>query len=455
MTSMDKKTDRSSGDAAGSTDRPWVEWIQEADDPRKTYMKPEALDDLLVLDVCEGNIGGLFASSVLAEFGADVIRIEPPEGDVARKFTPLGYRHKETGLGYLMEGRNKFHITLNLETPEGQDAFRSLAAQADVIIESYKPGVMDSYGLSYRYLREINPRLIYACVYTYGHFGPEAGCGKPDYDICDQARSGVMAVTGEPVEDEANMQPWQIPTKEGNWMGWYAGGGWTALGILIALHYREVTGEGQMVDVAPPEGELRFCDYHVQYYHTTRQVRGLVGAYDSAVFPYTIIKTRDGFNFIAGFSDPNWEGLTNIMKAPEFRQRFPTIYDRLNKANQPLIHQEIEKWSSRYTCEEINEMVQDYVVNRRGPGTIATAKMTDVKEVFEDPVWWDRGVFDRGTDPYYGDVAFQAPPWKMTHTPARVKWLCRPVGADNEYIMKKYLGIGGAKLKEWRGKNII
>lgn len=436
------------------TDRSWVDWIREADDPKKNHLKPEALDDLLVLDVSQGNIGGLFCSSLLAEFGTDVIRIEPPAGDPARKYTPFGYLHKGTGLGYLVEGRNKFHATLNLKKPEGQDAFKRLAAQADVVIESFKPGVMDEYGLSYRHLKEINPRLIYASLYTYGHFGPEAGCGKPDHDICDQARSGVMAVTGEP-EDGSGPKPWNVPTKEGNWMGWYCGGAWLAFGILTALHYREKTGIGQMIDVAPPEAELRFCDYHIQYYHTTGKLRGLVGAYDSAVFPYTIVKTKDGFNFIAGFSDVNWEGLTNIMKTPELRERFPTIFDRLNEANQPLIHQELEKWSMNYTCDEILDMVQDYVVNRRGPGTVAAAKMTDVKETFEDEVWWERGVFDKGIDPYYGEVAFQAPPWKMTLTPPRVKWLCRPVGADNEYVFLKYLGIGKEKLKEWEKNNLV
>jgi crotonobetainyl-CoA:carnitine CoA-transferase CaiB-like acyl-CoA transferase len=433
--------------------RAWVDWIREADDPKKNNLKQEALDDLLVLDASEGNIGGLFCSSILAEFGADVLRIEPPEGDLARKFTPFGYLHKGTGLGYLTEGRNKFHMTLNLKTPEGQELFRRLAAQADVVIETSQPGVMDELGLSYRHLKEINSRLIYAALYTYGHFGPESGCGKPDYDICDQARSGMMAVTGEPEED--GPQPWNVPTKEGNWMGWYAGGAWMAFGILTALHYREVTGEGQMVDVAPPEAELRFCDYHIQYYHAAKEVRGLVGAYDSAVFPYTIIKTKDGFSFIAGFSDVNWEGLTNIMKNPELRQRFPTIFDRLNKANQAAIHKEIEKWSSNYTGDEILEMVQDYVVNRRGPGTVATARMTDIKETFEDQAWWERGVFEKGTDPYYGDVAVQGPAWKMTLTPARLKWICRPVGADNEYIFGKYLGLGKETLRELEAKNVV
>jgi len=199
------------------TDRTWVDWIHEADDPKKNHLKPEALDDLLVLDASEGNVGGLFASSILAEFGADVIRIEPPEGDPARKFTPFGYLTKARASAYLMEGRNKYHITLNLKKPEAQEAFRRLAGPGrrdHRILQAWY--IMDGWGLSYRHLKEINPRLIYATIYTYGHFGVlSQAAGSLDYDICDQARSGVMAVTGE-AEGPDGPKPWTVPTKEGN-----------------------------------------------------------------------------------------------------------------------------------------------------------------------------------------------------------------------------------------------
>jgi crotonobetainyl-CoA:carnitine CoA-transferase CaiB-like acyl-CoA transferase len=127
----------------------------------------------------------------------------------------------------------------------------------------------------------------------------------------------------------------------------------------------------------------------------------------------------------------------------------------LNPENQPKIHQAIEAWSKTYTSQEILEKVQDYSINRRGPGTVATAKMADVKEDFEDQNWWERGVFDKGTDPYYGELALQAPVWKMTGTPGRIKWVCRPVGADNEFVYKKYLGIGKTQLQEWKSRNIV
>ena len=175
---------------------PWAEYAKALTDPAHAREQPEALDDLLVLDCSQMNVAGLFASSILAEFGATVIRVEPPGGDPARQLSPDGIRHHGAGLGYLVEGRNKHHITLNLEVAEGRLLLRRLAAKADVLIETFRPGVMDGWGLGYRHLSAANPRLIYCALYTYGHFGPRAGRGQPNADITDQALSGVTFISG-------------------------------------------------------------------------------------------------------------------------------------------------------------------------------------------------------------------------------------------------------------------
>ena len=118
---------------------------------------------------------------MLAELGAQVIRIEPPGGDVTRKFGPFGAMHQDTGLGYLVEGRNKYHITLDLEKAESPEIFTTLAKHADVVIETRRPGVMDGWGIGYRQLREVNPRLIYAALGAYGQFGPGAAQRPPEF----------------------------------------------------------------------------------------------------------------------------------------------------------------------------------------------------------------------------------------------------------------------------------
>ena len=125
-------------------EKSWYDWAKEQTDPTLASQKLEALDNLLVMDLSHGNLGGMVSSSMLAELGAQVIRIEPPEGDVARGFSPFGVMRQDTGLGYLTEARNKRHITMNLKEPRAQEIFKTLTRQADIVIETFQPGVMDS-----------------------------------------------------------------------------------------------------------------------------------------------------------------------------------------------------------------------------------------------------------------------------------------------------------------------
>lgn len=429
----------------------WPQYAKDLTDPARAPAKPEALSDLRVLDCSQGNFAALFCSSILAEFGAEVIRIEPPGGDVARLFSPRGLLHSGTGLAYLVEGRNKRHITLNLETEKGRDLFTRLARHMDVIIESARPGQMDAWGIGYRQLSELNPGLIYAAFSTYGQFGPKAATPIPDYDITDQALSGAPNATGEP-EGEGPPES-SVPTRQGNWIAWYTGGGWGAFAVLAALAWRWTSGRGQFVDVAPAEGEMRFTDSDLHWYHTHRRGFKRLGALNIAVFPYTLIKTKDSYSYIAGFSDANWTGLTNIMGRPDLRERYPTGKDRVQNAKR--LHQELESWSTQLTSQEILERVQDYMLNKRGPGTVATARMNRPADALAESHWWERGVFQRVEDPDYGELLLQAPPWKMSRTPPRIKWACRPVGADNEEVYLRYLGLGKERLRALKAEGTL
>lgn len=434
----------------------WPEWIRRLNDPGLARGKPEALDDLLVLDASYAHMGGLVCSSVMAEFGAEVIRIEPPRGDPARRFSPFGILHLDTGLGYLVEGRNKFHITLNLEKGEGRGIFKKLARKADVVLETFKPGTMDRWGIGYRQLSELNARLIYCALNTYGQFGPKAACGKPDYDVTNQALSGAVWSTGE-MEDPANPQPYQVPTKIGGWFGWFAGGLWASFGILAALRHRRETGEGQMVDVSGAEAIMRFIDSYLTCYHMAGFIKGRVGPLDSAAFPYTFIRCKDGHTTFVGFSDINFRAITTIMGRPELLQdpRCDSFTKRCRVENQIAIHPILEEWAANYTADEILDKVQDYVLNKRGPGVVATGRVNSPGQTLGEDNWWERGIFQRVEDPAYGELLLQAPPWKMTETPPRIKWACRRVGQDNEYIYLKHLGYGKSHLRELKKKGVI
>ena len=429
----------------------WPRYAKESTDPALVREKPEALSDLRVLDCSQGNFAALFTSSILAEFGAEVIRIEPPEGDVARLFSPEGFRHRGTGLPYLVEARNKRHVTLNLESAEGREIFARLAPHIDVVIESFRPGQMDEWGIGYRQLSEAGPRLIYMAVSTYGQFGPKAASPIPDYDITDQARSGVLYMTGEP-EGQGPAES-SVPTKQGSWISWYVGGGWGAFAVMAALIWRMRSGRGQFIDLAPPECYMRFTDHILYWYHAARRVHERLGALNICVFPYTLIRTKDSYSFIAGFSDANWKGLTNIMERQDLRERYPTTKDRIR--NSRTLHGELETWAGDLTSQEILERVQDYMLNKRGPGTVATARLNRPENTLAEPHWWERGIFQKVEDPDYGELLLQAPPWKMSRTPPRIKWACRPVGADNEFVYLTHLGLGRERLQALKSRGVV
>lgn len=436
----------------------YAKWAHRETDPADIWRKPEALDDTIVLDASRGSFAGLFASSLLAELGAEVIRIEPPGGDIARKMTPYGMMIRDAGLGYLAEGRNKFHVTLDIEAEEGKRLFQSLVGKADVLIHTFAAGYLEGLGLGYGRLREIHPGLIFAAVHTYGQFGGDAEShfDQPDYDILDQARGVVMSVTGEPDLDPDVPEAYKKPLKHGNWMGWYAGGAWAAFGIQMALFHKRRTGKGQFIDASPPEGLMAISNYVMQYFHMSGRQMPRAGNFDYAVFPYTYVKCKDGFTFISGFSDANWSALCEIMNRRDLRERFPSIKERLTPENQPVIQHEIERFTAQYTSDELQRIVTEYAGRPDKKGTVVTGRLETPLDVLRREHWEARKTFVRLEDPHYGEILVQNSSFKsMSRTPGRVKWACRPVGADNEFIFQKYLGLGGRALAELKGKGIV
>jgi len=436
----------------------YARWAYRETNPEDIFKKPEALDDMVVLDVSYGNYAGLFASSILSELGAEVIRIEPSQGDSARKMSPYGIMVEDSGLAYLTEARNKFHVTLDLSTKEGALIFKRLAKKADVVIETFKPGYLDELGIGYRQLAAENPGLIYCPIYVHGQFGEDAErCGnQPDYDIINQARGVIMSITGEPDLDSEVPPEYKRPLKHGNWMGWYVGGAWASFGITMAMYHRRRTGQGQMVDCSPPEGLLSISNYVMQYYHMARELMPRAGNYDYAVFPYTYVKCKDGYTFISGFTDPNWNAICEIIDRPDLRDKYPGIRERLDPKNQPDIQHQLEKFTSGYTSDEILRIVESYMKKPDKKGTVVVGRLETPKEVLQREHWQDRVTFYETEDPIYGNIFIQNSSFKgMSLTPGRIKWVCRPIGADNGYIYQKYLGLGKTKLKELKEAGVI
>lgn len=438
----------------------WADYIRSLDDPAKNFEKPEALDDLVVLDLSSRSMAGCFCSSLLAELGAETIRIEPPGGDMVRTYSPNGIMHKGTGLAYLQEGRNKYHITLNLEKEEGREILKKLVGHADVLIETYPTGVMDSWGLGYEDLSKINPRLIYTSISAFGRFGPESQRKQYDYDNVAQARSGVQYTTGEilPEGKTYDEMPYAVPTKAGVWIAWAVSGTFGAMGILAALIHRMNTGEGQAIDVATYEAYERLHDYALHWYADQGIIAERFGNLDTALWLYGFFPTKNGGVFLGGLRLEMWKAFVDIIGkyeewgAAEWTTLAPFMKKDWQLKYQALINPE----TSKYTSEELVQMSVDYAKKGRlAPITAVVAPIVSPMEAMKDPVWNDRGIFTPVNDPVYGPVICAQAQWKSTGTPPRTKWVCRPVGYDNGYIYLKYLGYGPTKLKALEAEGII
>jgi crotonobetainyl-CoA:carnitine CoA-transferase CaiB-like acyl-CoA transferase len=438
----------------------WTDWVRERDDPGIGHTKPEALNDITVLDLSCKSFAGCYCSSMLAEFGAEVLRVEPPEGDFIRTCTPYGMLYKGEGLNYLTEGRNKFHITLNLKEPEGREILSALAGRADVLIETYRPGVMDDWGIGYEQLKEINPRLIFASITGYGQFGPMSRSRMPDYDNIAQARSGVQSATGEVMPEGKSYDecPWAVPTKAGPWIGWVQPGTFMAVGILAALYWRGVTGEGQALDVATAEAYARFDDYAALWYQETGIINERFGSLDVAGWLYCFAPTKDGAVFLGGLRLEMWQAFADMVgKWDEWdAASWTTLQTFMRKDEQlkwaPLVFAE----TGKYTNEELVSMSVEYAEKGRlAPITPVVAPVCSPQETMRDANWLDRGIFTPVKDPVYGELVVAQAQHKMTGTPVRTKWVCRPVGYDNKHIYLKYMGFGPSRLNKLKRAGII
>ena len=199
-------------------------------------------------------------------------------------------------------------------------------------------------------------------------------------------------------------------------MAGYAGGAWATFGLLAALHHRHETGRGQMVDVTPAEGLMRYLDYTLLWYHLNETVRGRVGIYDLAVFPYTFVRVRDGWAVVGAYTDPNFRALCRIMGRPALVEdpRFATTSARVQPEHERALHAEIEAWSAHLTSDEILARI----MADGGPGIVVFGRVESPQEVLSRENWWERGCFQKFADAVYGELTLQMPVWRMTATPA-------------------------------------
>lgn len=393
----------------------------------------KALEGITVLDLTKV-LAGPYCGSILADFGADIIKIEPPgRGDDSRSYGPY---LNGGSLYYENLNRGKRGLTLNLKTEEGKEIFRRLAAKADVVIENYRPGVMSRFGLGYETLKKINPRLIYGAITGFGSTGPFSQ--RPGYDIISQAMGGMMSVTG---------QEGDPPTRSGNALGDILGGMNLVIGVLVALQARSVTGEGQYIDVALVDSVAASLEQAWQRFFVSGELPTRHGNSYDAIAPYDSYAAKDGFVVIACGNQNLFEILCrDLLQKPELieDERFLNVPRRVQ--NNKELKKYIEEWLKDYTVDEAIETVLAH--------KIPAGPIWSLKELAQSEHAKARNMFTEIDHPAFGHIKLNSSPIKLSDTPAAIRSGSPALGQHNADILGG-LGYTDSEIALFQEKGVI
>lgn len=358
-----------------------------------------ALDDLIVLDLTR-ILGGPYCTMLLADMGADVVKIEPPGGDTVRDTPPFFEDADEPYGGYFQSiNRGKRSLELDLTDDNDREAFLSLAERADVLVENYRAGTMERLGLSYERLAENNPELIYSAIRGFGdpRTGETDHQDRPAFDLIVQAMAGVMQVNGQPDDP---------PTKVGLGVGDIFTGVLNAVGILAAIHHRDRTGEGQLVDTAMYDSMISLAERPIYQHSYDGEVPGRAGNSHPTLFPYDAFEAEDGLIVIAALNPSHWEALCETMGRPELTS-YREQSDRLE--HREVLADIIEEWVSERSTETVLDAL----------GTdVPCAPVRDVSDVFDAALTRRREMLIEVDHPGAdASVSIAGSPIKMTETP--------------------------------------
>jgi succinyl-CoA:mesaconate CoA transferase len=360
-----------------------------------------ALSNLRVIDLTQV-LAGPYCTMLLADMGADVVKIERPGGDLIRSNPPfVADPEREAYGGYFQSvNRGKRSLELDFNDQGDREDFLSLVEEADVVVENYRAGTMEKYDLGYETLIERNPQLIYSSIRGFGdpRTGETHRQGQPSFDLIAQALGGVMEITGH--EDGP-------PTKVGPGIGDLFTATLNCIGILAAVNHRAQTGEGQYVDTAMYDAMLSMTERAIYQHSYTGQAPSRRGNSHPTLFPYDAFETRDGHAVIAAFGTNHWNEVCAAMDRPDLAAEYPTAADRLEHRDD--LREEIAAWAADLETAELVDALE---------GRVPVAPVQSTDEIFEDSHVRDREMLVPVEQPGADrQVEVAGSPIKMSETP--------------------------------------
>ncbi len=391
----------------------------------------QALEGVRVLEFTQV-MAGPFCAMLLGDLGADVIKVEPPGGDTTRR---MGKRQGMESAGYWAVNRNKRGIVLNLKDRRAQDIVRTLARQADVVVENYRPGVMAGFGLDYDSLKQEQPSIIYASVSGFGSTGPYAH--KGGFDLVAQGMSGIMSVTGE---------EGRPPVKCGIPVTDLGAGLFAEQAILAAYIHCLKTGEGQYIDTSLLEAGVALSVWESTQYFSTGGIPEPMGSAHRMSAPYQAIRCADGYINLGAANTRTWEKFAQAIGRPELLDRPEYAEDGLRVKNRHQLTQEIEAVTAQQPRSHWLAVLEEVGVPC-GP-------ISNYAEVFADPHIQARGMVQEMEHPVGGTVQVLGPAAKLSATPAR---LARPSPLYGEHTAEVLAEVGctQAEIQELEKAGVI
>jgi CoA:oxalate CoA-transferase len=395
------------------------------------YME-KALQGVRVLDLTRV-LAGPYCSMVLGDLGADIIKIENPEGgDDSRGFGPFV---NGESVYFISLNRNKKSLSLNLKTEEGKEIFRKLVKEADIVVENYRPGTMEKLGLGYEELEKINPGIIYAASSGFGHTGPYSQ--KAAYDLIVQGMGGIMSLTGEPDGP---------PTRVGASVGDITSGLFTTIGILAALNKRKETGKGQKVDVSMLDCQVAILENAIARYAVTGVSPKSTGNRHPSITPFAVLTASDSYLIVAAGNDNLWKKWCYTVNREDLAEdpRFKTNGDRTENwaalepiMNEILVQRGVEEWLTIF--EEAG---------------IPASRINDVENVVNHPQVKAREMIVHQDHPVAGRIMMPGIPVKLSKTPGSIETPAPLLGQHTEDVLKT-LGYSDQDLERLKEQGVI
>ncbi len=392
------------------------------------------LDGVKVLDLSRF-IAGPHCGMLLGDMGADVIKVEKPVGGEDGRLVPPTVN--DESLYVMVYNRNKRGITLNSRDPRAQDLLRELTRQADVLIENFRPGTMEQMGCSWEVLHEINPRLIMARISGFGQDGPYAQ--RPCFDVIAQGMSGLMEITG---------QPGGPPTMSGTFVVDYTTALYATIGVLGALHHREKTGRGQLVDLALLDSAVSLLMTAIPEHVLQGRMTTRLGNRDRYVAPANTFQARDGsWVVVVGGNPAHFPRMVRALQREDLLQdpRFDTVEARLEHVDE--IESIVAEWVASKTGDEVVAIMEKV--------ELPCTKVATIADVVANPQLKHRRQIVETEHPTAGRVPMQGITIQYSETKAEIRRPAPTLGQHNEEVLAQWLGYSSEKVAQLRAEGVI